>query len=131
MIKRFPIIPMVVQVNADTNKFFPGTSWGSTDEVELISDALETLNMPAAAAMTVTIGMQLCNVPDSPDTAVALTSARTGDGLTFPVAPVDKSSSTAARQLVRFGYLAKNTGAADTTVRFAWVTGMVQSQKKG
>lgn len=129
--RRMPLTPMVVFCNAPTNIFFPGTPFVSTDDVEVINDALETLNMPAAGAMAITIGMQVANTPDAPDAPVALTSSRTGDGLTFPVAGVDKTSTTNAKQLVRFGYLAKNTGGGDTTVRFAWAGGMVQWQKKG
>lgn len=93
-------------------------------------DALETMNMPASNAVTIAIGMQTCNTPDAPDAAVTLTSTRTTDGLTFPAGRVDRSGATGTKQLVRFGYLAKNTAASDTTLRFAWAAGMVQTERK-
>lgn len=45
------------------------------------------------------------------------------------VAYVDKSATTNAKQLVRFGYLAKNTTASDTTLRMAWACGFVDAVK--
>ncbi len=128
--RRIPLIPMVIFVNTDTFKFFPATGWMSAQDIDKVRDSLETLNMPAAAAMTITLGMEVANNPDAPDTpAGGLASSRTSDGMTFPVAYVDKSSTTNARQLVRFGYLAKNTTAADTTLRLAWVCGFVDAVK--
>ena len=121
---------MVIFVNTDTFKFFPATTWFSAQDIDKVRDSLETLNMPAAAAMTITLGMQVANNPDAPDTpAGGLASSRTSDGMTYPIAFVDKSSTTNARQLVRFGYLAKNTTAADTTLRQAWVCGYVDAVK--
>jgi hypothetical protein len=102
----------------------------SAADAELIREALECRNMPGAGAMTITVGLQTAQTPDAPDAAVALASSRTADGLAFPGALVDKTGTTGNRQLVRFGYLVKNTAAADQTVRFAWVTGAAEVQKK-
>ena len=96
----------------------------------MIRDALEARNMPGSNAMTIAVGMQTCQTPDAPDAAVALASSRTTDGLTFPVAAVDETGTTGAKQFVRYGLLAKNTAASDTTVRWAWASGRVKTSKK-
>jgi hypothetical protein len=70
------------------------------------------------------------DTPDAPDLAVALASSRTGDGLTFPVAFVDKTGTTGARQYVRYGLLARNAAGGGSTVRHAWAGGRVKTQKK-
>ena len=126
----FSLTGVVIYCNSDANIFFPGTPWGDAQDAEMIRDALETRNMPGGNDMTVTVGMQTCQTPDAPDAAVALASSRTTDGLTFPVAPVDKSGTTGAKQLVRYGLLAKNTTATDTTVRWAWAGRRVKTSKK-
>lgn len=86
--------------------------------------------MPASNAMTIAVGLQTFDVPTALDAAVALASVRTADGLTFPAAFSDKTGTTGNKQLVRFGYLVKNTAASDTTVRFAWAAAAVEIQKK-
>ena len=127
--KRIGLAPLLVFCNSDTYIFFPGTPWGTTDGAELLREGVETRNMPGSDAMTVTIGLQCCNTINSPDTAVPLTSSRTSDGLTFPTIPTDKSSTTGAKRLCRYGYLVKNTAGSDTTVRFCWVSGFVEQDK--
>lgn len=128
--KRSSLSPMVLFVNGDTFKVFPATAWSEAEDVGFTRDALETMNMPASNGMTIAIGMQTCNTPDAPDAATALGSTRTADGLTFPAARVDRSASTGSKQLLRFGYLAKNTATSDTTLRLAWAAGMVQTEGK-
>ena len=127
--RRLSLSPMVVFCNTDQYIFFPATPWMTAEEAQLIRDGLEGRNLPASNNMTLAIGMQVCNDPGAPDAAVALASSRTTDGLTYPVQPVSKVATTGARQLVRFGYLAKNTTASDTTVRFAWVVGSVEYER--
>ena len=128
--KRVPLSPMVIFCNADSYIAFPASPWMDASEVEMTRETLEARNMPASNAMTVTIGVQTCEVPSAVDGAVGLTASRTTDGLTFPVAFADRTATTGAKQLARFVYLAKNTTASDTTVRFAWVSGVVKLQKK-
>ena len=127
--RRISLSPMVVFCNTDQYIFFPATTWMSAEEAQLIRDALEGRNLPAGSAMTLTIGMQVCNDPGTPDAAVALASSRTTDGLTWPIQAVNKVSTTGARQLVRFGYLAKNSTASDTTQLFAWAVGSVETER--
>jgi hypothetical protein len=129
-LKRIPLAPLVVFCNADTYLFFPATPWMSAAEAESIREALETRNMPASNNMTLTVGMQTCNSIDAVDNAVALASSRSTDGLTYPGAFIDKTATTGNKQLVRFGYLAKNTTASDTTVRWCWASAAVETQKK-
>lgn len=129
--RKIPLAPMVVFANLDTYRWYPATGWMNAADHEMIRDALEALNMPASGALTATIGMQTANNPDAPDVpAVALASSRTTDGMTWPVAPVDKSATTDARQLVRYGYLVKNTTATDTTLRMVWLGGFVEAGTK-
>ncbi len=128
--KRVPLAPLVIYCNSDAYIAFPASPWIDASEVEMTREALETRNMPASNAMTVTLGVQTCEVPNAVDAAVALTASRTTDGLTFPVAFADRTATTASKQLARFVYLAKNTTASDTTVRFAWAVGVIQLQKK-
>jgi len=121
---------MVIFCNSDTNIAFPATPWMDASELEMTRETRETRNMPSSNAMTVTLGVQTCDVPNTVDAAVALTASRSTDGLTFPAAFTDRSGTTGGKQLARFVYLARNTTASDTTVRLAWVAGVVQHQKK-
>jgi hypothetical protein len=116
--------------NSESDIFFPGTAWSDAGDAELIRDGLETRNMPAGAAMVITMAVQTCNTPDAPDAAVALASSRTGDGLTFAVGFVDKTGTTGAKQYVRYGLLAKNAAGGGSTVRHAWAGGRIRTQKK-
>lgn len=125
---RLSLTPMVVFSNSTTYIFFPATPWTSSTDVDFVRDSLETRNMMAGNVMNIAIGYQTCNTPDSPDAAVALASVRTSDGLTWPVAYTDQSATTNAKQFIRGGYLVKN--ASDSTVRQAWASGMIESQKK-
>jgi hypothetical protein len=121
---------MVIFCNSDAYIFFPAMGWGSAVEAERMRETLETRNMPAGGAMTVAIGIQAVNNPNDSDAAVALATSRTSDGLSFPGALVDRTGTTGSKQLYRAGYLAKNTTTSDTTVRFCWAAGMVETQKK-
>ena len=128
--KRVPLAPLVIYCNSDAYIAFPASPWMDATEVEMTRESLETRNMPASSAMTITLGVQTCEVPSAVDGAVALTASRSTDGLTFPVAFADRTATTGGKQLARFVYLVKNTAASDTTVRFAWAAGVVQLQKK-
>jgi hypothetical protein len=120
----------MVFCNSDSYIFFPAMPFGSASEAEQIRESLETRNMPGGGAMTVAIGIQAVNNPNDNDAPVALAISRTNDGLSFPGALVDKTATTGAKQFFRAGYLAKNTTASDTTMRFCWAAGMIETQKK-
>lgn len=126
---RHPLAPMVIFCNSDAYIAFPATPWMDPSDWVYVREALESRNMPGSNAMTVAVGLQTAQTPDAPDAAAALATSRTTDGLTFPGAPADKSASTGNKQLVRGVYLAKNTTASDTTVRFCWVGGMIETRR--
>jgi hypothetical protein len=121
---------MVIFCNSDTYIFFPAMPYASASEAEQVRESLETRNMPGGGAMTVAVGIQAVNTPNDSDAPVPLATSRTADGLSFPGALVDKTATTGAKQLYRAGYLAKNTTTSDTTVRFCWAAGMIETQKK-
>jgi len=129
-VKRVPLSPLLVFCNADSYIFFPATPWMNAPDAEMIREALEARNMPGSGTMTLTVGLQTCNTVDAPDAAVALATSRTADGLSFPGSFSDKSGNTGNRQLVRFGYLVKNTTTSDSTVRYAWACGAVELHRK-
>jgi hypothetical protein len=129
---RISLAPMMVFSNdATTHTIFPATPWYPASEWELIRDGVETYNMPAATALEVSIGIEVCDVvsaPTSPPTALA--TMRNIDGLTFPVAFVDMTATTGPKQLVRGVYLVKNKVGGGTTKNFCWASGVIETQKK-
>lgn len=127
---RIPLPPMLVFCDSDQWRTFPATPWGESVNFEMLREALEARNMPAGGAMTAAVGIQTCQTPDAPDAAVALAATRTSDGLTFPAAFVDKTATTGIKRSVRGVFMVKNTTALDTTLRFAWLAGWIESQKK-
>lgn len=128
---RIALTPMVVYTNSDSTALaFPATGWLNAADAEMMRESLETLNMPAATAMEVTVGYQVADVVDSISSTNALATMRNSDGLTFPSSFVDKTATTGTKQLVRGVYLAKNKAGGGTTPLFCWASATIETKMK-
>ncbi len=93
--------------------FWPATAWMDAKGVGSLLCNFEVRCLEGD--QEISAAYQTANVENSPDSAVALGSYTAGNGQTYASAFTNVSSNTQPKQLVRFGYLVKNTSTSNTT----------------
>jgi hypothetical protein len=120
--KKIPLPWGLVQVAGTTAVFHPNTLWLPAADVKKVRGAFELAVLESD--VTVSLAYQTANVENSLDTPTAIGSYATANGVSYPGAWADISAATEAKQLIRFGWLVKNT--ATSTKNFVRVGGFVQ-----
>src|SRR5438874_237016 len=87
--------------NTTNDNFYPMTNWISTADVLYVRGTVEMRGNTGDCKISP--AYQLCNDPDSPDTAVQIGSAyQSGDGITYPSGYDTLSTATiGGRQYIR------------------------------
>ena len=132
-IKRHPMGWTTVYADSNTATFHPATPWMPASDIEGVRCTFEVAGIrPGTEGLQVRAGYQTADVENSPDSATgfgALTTADTNE-VKYPAAFVDISSSTSAKQLIRFGWmvLRDNTTSTFTLARAAGVLELIDIQ---
>jgi hypothetical protein len=117
---------MLVFANNTTPLFFVATGWMPAADFAKVRGSFEMrLN---EGDIELCLAYQLANVENSCDTPTAVGSYATSAGLLYPGQWDDISSATAQKQLVRFGFLARNV--ANTQRNYAQVGGWIEYVEK-
>lgn len=111
--------------NATGTTFWPATPWMTASDVGCakINGEVRCLS----GDMEIAGAYQTANVENSPDSANTLGSYNTANGNFFGAAFTDISANTQPKQLVRFGWMVRNTSTSSTT--WARVAGTVEIQE--
>ena len=114
-----------VYSRSETATFAPGSRWYRASDVAKVRVPFEMRD--SDTDIEVSAAYQLANVENSPDSpALAIGSYATSDGNIYPTSFADINSATEAKQLIRFGWLCRNTNGSGTTLSLARVTGVVE-----
>lgn len=117
-------VPMpfrMVWATSTTALFHPSSYWMSTSTVKKVRSAFELALIESD--VSVSAAYQTANVENSPDTPTAIGSYATTNGVSYPSGLTDISAQLEQKQLVRFGWLVKNT--ASGTKNFVVVGGFI------
>lgn len=98
---------------ATSATFWPATAWMDAKQVGSLLCNMEVRCLDGD--QEISAAYQTANVENSPDTAVALGSYTNGNGQSYGASFTSVSSNTQPKQLVRFGWLVKNTATSNTT----------------
>lgn len=93
--------------------FWPVTGWMDAKTVGSLVCNFEVRCLDGD--QEVSAAYQTANVENSPDAAQALGSYVNANGMTYGSAFTDVSANTQPKQLVRFGFLVKNTATSNVT----------------
>lgn len=108
----------LVENATTTPKFIPGTPWMAAATVGKVRPTYEVVYV--GTDLVVAFAYQVCNVENSIDSTAAVTTYN-GAGVNYPSAYTDISSTTAGKQLVRFGWYVKLSAAGSQA--FGYVVG--------
>lgn len=93
--------------------FWPTTGWMDAKSVGSLLCNMEVRCLEGD--QEILAAYQTANVENSPDSATALGSYTNGNGLSYGSSFTDVSANTQPKQLVRLGFLVKNTSTSNTT----------------
>lgn len=102
--------------------FHPATQWIPASDVKQVRGAME-LNL-RESDQEVSLAYQTANVENNADSATALGSYQSSNGVAYPTAWEDIGTYTEQKQIIRFGWLVKNT--AGSTRTWSRVAGFVE-----
>ena len=109
----------VVYANSTTPNFHPATQWLDANDFTKIRVTQD--NRAFIGNMEIAAAYQTANVENSPDTAVAIDSAASADGMVYPTAWVDLASAMQGKQLVRFGRIGKLSSGSTLSLGNNWI----------
>jgi len=107
--KKIPLPQGMVYGTSTTAVFHPSTMWMLASSVKKVRGAFEIELLDSD--VTVSEAYQTANVENAPDNATAFGSFASSAGVSYPSAFADISAYTEQKQLVRFGWLVKNTAS--------------------
>ena len=111
-----------IYAKTTTGVFMPVTTFMEAPSIDRVRGTFELRAL--LGDLTAALAYQTCNTDSSLDSAVALGSWATAEGFTYPTAVTDISSATDGKQLIRFGWLVKNTSTSNQTM--ATVAGTIE-----
>ncbi|MCB9761267.1 MAG: hypothetical protein H6739_15605 [Alphaproteobacteria bacterium] len=125
-IRKYPLPWTTVFTASTTAAFLPATAWMQASEVDKLRVTWELRGR--TGNLEVTAGYQTADVENNPDSATAIGSYVSSDGMTYPSSGFTSvSANTEGKQLVRFGWMCKNsTGTDDSLGRVAGVVEVVE-----
>ena len=108
---------------SSTAYFIPATGWVRCADIVEMRAAME-IAASTSGTLNIQVGYQVCNNEDAPLTAYAADQGgwETSPDVYYPAAWSDVSANTGEHELVRFGFLAKDT---NDTLGIARVAGRV------
>lgn len=109
----------VVYANSTTPIFHPATQWLDANDFTKVRVTQD--NRAFIGNMEIAAAYQTANVENSPDSAVAIDSAASADGMVYPTAWVDLASAMQGKQLVRFGRIAKLSSGSTLALGNNWI----------
>ena len=127
--KRYPLPWTTVYSSSTTPDFLPATAWMEASRVESVR---ATFEMRAKTGdIEVSFAFQTANVPDTPSPAggTSVGNYQDSNAVLYPSGITAIGSSTAGKQLVRFGWLCKNTSSSD--LNLARVGGTMEVEECG
>ena len=93
--------------------FHPATQWLPASDVKSIRGAMEM--QLRESDQEASLAYQTANVENNADSATAVGSYSTSNGVAYPSPWEDMSAYTEQKQLIRFGWLVKNTSGSTRT----------------
>ena len=116
-LRRIPLNFVTIHRNGTPSIFFPATAWMPCGNASEMRGTFELFGW--MTDLEVAVGYQTANVENSPDTAVAVGSFATANGMAFPTAFTSIASNTEQKQIFRLGYIGKNTSTSNQTFAYA------------
>lgn len=102
-------------------EFHPSTFWMSTSGIQKLRSTIEARVLEGD--IKAGIAYQTADVENNPDNATLIGSYKDSNGVLYPTAATDVSSTFAGKQLVRFGFFVVN--ASTTAANHGRVSGLI------
>jgi hypothetical protein len=124
-LRTIPLPWTTLVVASENDAFFPATPFMEAPSITTIRRALEIA--AEFGDMEVAVAYQTADVENAPDTPVAFGGFQSTIDVFYPDALTNIASVTAGKQLIRFGFVARNKSGQGTTPSMMRVGGRVES----
>lgn len=110
-ITRYPLPWTTVFAKANTPVFLPATPWMEASRVDKVRATIELA--AREGDLECAFGYQTANVENDPQAGAAVGAYQDADDVLYPTGMTDLSGVTPGKQLIRFGFMTKNTSSTN------------------
>ncbi len=111
-------------IETPSNEFLPATPWMDAASVEKVRGTFEL--RAKMGSLNVALGYQTAQVEDTPSSHSSFGAFATTNNVSYPTGWTDISGTTSGKQLIRYGWVVKNSSG--TTLNLGRVGGVVETQ---